>query len=114
MDGIEQVSLTEICPDRSQLVSEDGKNTKSVLCQRCGSKVLCPGTALFAEKEVRIKQLFFWCINQLFICCINHLFIFYDSVILSHTFLFCGDVIMSVKLIRMLPVSIGNLPRVKH
>lgn len=38
--------------DRSDLVSEDGKNIKSVLCQRCGSKVLCPGMAAFAEKEV--------------------------------------------------------------
>ncbi|RXN19501.1 guanine nucleotide exchange factor MSS4-like protein [Labeo rohita] len=34
------------------LVSEDGKNVKAVLCQRCGSKVLCPGMALFAEKEL--------------------------------------------------------------
>uniref|UniRef100_A0A3P9MHT4 Guanine nucleotide exchange factor MSS4 n=1 Tax=Oryzias latipes TaxID=8090 RepID=A0A3P9MHT4_ORYLA len=37
---------------RSELVSEDGKNTKSVLCQRCGCKVLCPGMAVFAEKEL--------------------------------------------------------------
>ncbi|XP_048879842.1 guanine nucleotide exchange factor MSS4 [Brienomyrus brachyistius] len=57
MDRIEQVSSTEICPDRSQLVSEDGKNTKSVLCQRCGSKVLCPGTALFAEKELFLPSM---------------------------------------------------------
>lgn len=40
--------------DRSDLVSEDGKNIKSVLCQRCGSKVLCPGMAAFAEKEVSL------------------------------------------------------------
>lgn len=38
--------------ERSDLVSDDGKNSKSVLCQRCGSKVLCPGMAVFAEKEV--------------------------------------------------------------
>ncbi len=38
--------------DRSDLVSEDGKNSKSVVCQRCGSKVLCPGMAVLAEKEV--------------------------------------------------------------
>lgn len=38
--------------DRTELVSEDGKNTKSVLCQRCGSKVLCPAMAVFTEKEV--------------------------------------------------------------
>lgn len=42
--------------DRSDLVSEDGKNSKSVLCQRCGSKVLCPGMAAFAEKEVWMWQ----------------------------------------------------------
>lgn len=44
-------------PDRSDLVSEDGKNNKSVVCQRCGSKVLCPGMAVFAEKEVRCTVL---------------------------------------------------------
>lgn len=38
--------------DQTELVSEDGKNTKSVLCQRCGSKVLCPDMAMFTEKEV--------------------------------------------------------------
>lgn len=38
--------------DRTELVSEDGKNTKSVVCQRCGSKVLCPAMAVFTEKEV--------------------------------------------------------------
>ncbi|XP_013988013.1 guanine nucleotide exchange factor MSS4 [Salmo salar] len=51
MDNHEQCSPTE-CADRSTLVSEDGKNVKSVLCQRCGSKVLCPGVAVFAEKEL--------------------------------------------------------------
>lgn len=49
MDNSEQ---SKDCLDRAVLVSEDGKNTKSVLCQRCGSKVLCPGMAVFAEKEV--------------------------------------------------------------
>ena len=43
--------------DRSDLVSVDGKNSKSVLCQRCGSKVLCPGMAVFAEKEVGCEAL---------------------------------------------------------
>ena len=38
--------------DRSELLSEDGKKSKSVVCQRCGSKVLCPGMATFEEKEV--------------------------------------------------------------
>lgn len=44
-------------PERSELVSEEGKNTKAVLCQRCGSKVLCPGMALFAEKELFLPSM---------------------------------------------------------
>ncbi|XP_019737008.1 guanine nucleotide exchange factor MSS4 [Hippocampus comes] len=43
--------------DRSDLVSEDGKNSKSVLCQRCGSKVLSPGMAVFAEKELILPSM---------------------------------------------------------
>ncbi|XP_061731470.1 guanine nucleotide exchange factor MSS4 [Nerophis ophidion] len=43
--------------ERADLVSEDGKNSKSVLCQRCGSKVLCPGTAVFAEKELILPSM---------------------------------------------------------
>lgn len=43
--------------DRSDLVSEDGKNSKTVLCQRCGSKVLCPGMAVFAEKELFLPSM---------------------------------------------------------
>ncbi|XP_047203883.1 guanine nucleotide exchange factor MSS4 [Girardinichthys multiradiatus] len=43
--------------DRSDLVSEDGKNTKSVLCQRCGSKVLCPGMAVFTENELFLPSM---------------------------------------------------------
>ncbi|KAM3622104.1 uncharacterized protein V6R79_020386 [Siganus canaliculatus] len=43
--------------DRSDLVSEDGKNSKSVVCQRCGSKVLCPGMAVFAEKELFLPSM---------------------------------------------------------
>lgn len=50
MDDNQQSSETS---DRSDLVSENGKNSKSIVCQRCGSKVLCEGTALFAEKEVK-------------------------------------------------------------
>lgn len=53
MDKEEHGSVdSKECPDRSDLVSEEGKNIKSVLCQRCGSKVLCPGMAVFSEKEV--------------------------------------------------------------
>ncbi|KAI4826752.1 hypothetical protein KUCAC02_030185 [Chaenocephalus aceratus] len=43
--------------DRSDLVSEDGKNIKTVVCQRCGSKVLCPGMAVFAEKELFLPSM---------------------------------------------------------
>ncbi|XP_029947842.1 guanine nucleotide exchange factor MSS4 [Salarias fasciatus] len=43
--------------ERSHLVSEDGKNSKTVLCQRCGSKVLCPGMAVFAEKELFLPSM---------------------------------------------------------
>ncbi|XP_020498065.1 guanine nucleotide exchange factor MSS4 [Labrus bergylta] len=39
------------------LVSEDGKNIKTVVCQRCGSKVLCPGMAVFAEKELFLPSM---------------------------------------------------------
>ncbi|XP_060765955.1 guanine nucleotide exchange factor MSS4 [Neoarius graeffei] len=45
------------CSDPSNLVSEDGKNTKSVVCQRCGSKVLCPGMAVFAEKQLFLPSM---------------------------------------------------------
>lgn len=53
MDDSKQCSSPERSVDPS-LVSEDGKNVKAVLCQRCGSKVLCPGMAVFAEKEVTL------------------------------------------------------------
>ncbi|KAF7208570.1 guanine nucleotide exchange factor MSS4 [Nothobranchius furzeri] len=43
--------------DRTELVSEDGKNTKSVLCQRCGSKVLCPAMAVFTETELFLPSM---------------------------------------------------------
>lgn len=58
MDGSKLMSSPEgsVTLDPS-LVSEDGKNVKAVLCQRCGSKVLCPGMALFAEKEVSILSI---------------------------------------------------------
>lgn len=36
----------------SELVSEEGRNRKAVLCQRCGSRVLQPGTALFSRRQV--------------------------------------------------------------
>ncbi|KPP69840.1 hypothetical protein Z043_111376, partial [Scleropages formosus] len=47
-----EVCPSEGCKDRVGLVSEDGKNSKSVVCQRCSSKVLSPGSAQFTEKEL--------------------------------------------------------------
>lgn len=35
-----------------ELVCARGRNRKAVLCQRCGSRVLLPGTATFARREV--------------------------------------------------------------
>lgn len=35
-----------------ELVCARGRNRKAVLCQRCGSRVLLPGTAVFARREV--------------------------------------------------------------
>ncbi|KAJ7999912.1 hypothetical protein DPEC_G00199330 [Dallia pectoralis] len=57
MDNLEKSSPTEESVDRSTLVSEDGTNLKSVLCQRCGSKVLCPGMGVFAEKELFLPSM---------------------------------------------------------
>ncbi|XP_029549586.1 guanine nucleotide exchange factor MSS4 [Salmo trutta] len=57
MDNQEQCSPSEGYVDRSTLVSGVGKNIKSVLCQRCGSKVLCPGMAVFAEKELFLPSM---------------------------------------------------------
>ena len=39
----------------SELVSEEGRNRKAVLCRRCGSRVLQPGTALFSRRQVRAR-----------------------------------------------------------
>ncbi|XP_077013553.1 guanine nucleotide exchange factor MSS4 isoform X2 [Tamandua tetradactyla] len=35
-----------------ELVSAEGRNRKAVLCQRCGSRVLQPGTALFSRRQL--------------------------------------------------------------
>lgn len=43
--------------ENTELVSEEGKNIKAVLCQRCGSKVLCPGMAVYAEKELFLPSM---------------------------------------------------------
>ncbi|XP_066559592.1 guanine nucleotide exchange factor MSS4 [Amia ocellicauda] len=52
MDSGEADCPTGGSAGRAGLVAQDGKNSKTVLCQRCGSKVLCPGVALFTEKEL--------------------------------------------------------------
>ncbi|XP_064161647.1 guanine nucleotide exchange factor MSS4 [Anguilla rostrata] len=57
MENCGTISGDEGCADLSKLVSEDGKNAKSVLCQRCGSKVLCPGVAVLAEKELFLPSM---------------------------------------------------------
>lgn len=36
----------------AELVCAQGRNLKAVLCQRCGSRVLLPGAATFARREV--------------------------------------------------------------
>ncbi|XP_061688265.1 guanine nucleotide exchange factor MSS4 [Syngnathoides biaculeatus] len=54
---MDQTPQTKAGMDRSDLVSVDGKNSKSVLCQRCGSKVLSPGMAVFAEKELILPSM---------------------------------------------------------
>ncbi|XP_062842795.1 guanine nucleotide exchange factor MSS4 [Trichomycterus rosablanca] len=57
MDDGNQSSDSGRCVDPSSLVSEDGKNMKSVVCQRCASKVLCPGMAVLAEKELFLPSM---------------------------------------------------------
>ncbi|XP_026868293.2 guanine nucleotide exchange factor MSS4 [Electrophorus electricus] len=57
MDKSNPSARNEGSVDTSTLVSEDGKNMKSVVCQRCGSKVLCPGMAIFAEKELFLPSM---------------------------------------------------------
>ncbi|NP_001187603.1 guanine nucleotide exchange factor MSS4 [Ictalurus punctatus] len=57
MERSNESFCSEGCSDPSNLVSEDGKNMKSVVCQRCGSKVLCPGMAVFAEKQLFLPSM---------------------------------------------------------
>lgn len=39
-------------PGSAGLVCAQGRNLRAVLCQRCGSRVLLPGAATFARREV--------------------------------------------------------------
>ncbi|XP_005988447.1 guanine nucleotide exchange factor MSS4 [Latimeria chalumnae] len=42
---------------RGELVLEDGRNSRAVLCQRCGSKVLSAGSALLATKQLFLPSM---------------------------------------------------------
>ncbi|XP_042656080.1 guanine nucleotide exchange factor MSS4 [Tyto alba] len=44
-------------PGSAELVCAQGRNTKAVLCQRCGSRVLLPGAATFARRELRLPAM---------------------------------------------------------
>ncbi|XP_053102452.1 guanine nucleotide exchange factor MSS4 [Hemicordylus capensis] len=40
-----------------ELVCAQGRNRKAVLCQRCGSRVLLPGAAIFARRELFLPSM---------------------------------------------------------
>ncbi|XP_057259705.1 guanine nucleotide exchange factor MSS4 [Pezoporus wallicus] len=44
-------------PGLSELVCAQGRNVKAVLCQRCGSRVLLPGAATFARRELLLPAM---------------------------------------------------------
>ncbi|XP_069627949.1 guanine nucleotide exchange factor MSS4 [Haliaeetus albicilla] len=41
----------------AELVCAQGRNLKAVLCQRCGSRVLLPGAATFARRELLLPAM---------------------------------------------------------
>ncbi|XP_064029844.1 guanine nucleotide exchange factor MSS4 [Pogoniulus pusillus] len=43
--------------DAAALVCAQGRNLKAVLCQRCGSRVLLPGAATFARRELLLPAM---------------------------------------------------------
>nr|BAE38383.1 unnamed protein product [Mus musculus] len=47
----------EPCELQNELVSAEGRNRKAVLCQRCGSRVLQPGTALFSRRQLFLPSM---------------------------------------------------------
>lgn len=51
-EGAVAVAAMEPAEPLNDLVSAEGRNRKAVLCQRCGSRVLQPGTALFSRRQV--------------------------------------------------------------
>ncbi|XP_055584348.1 guanine nucleotide exchange factor MSS4 [Falco biarmicus] len=44
-------------PGSAGLVCAQGRNLKAVLCQRCGSRVLLPGAATFAHRELLLPAM---------------------------------------------------------
>uniref|UniRef100_A0A8B9J2G5 Guanine nucleotide exchange factor MSS4 n=1 Tax=Amazona collaria TaxID=241587 RepID=A0A8B9J2G5_9PSIT len=44
-------------PGWAELVCAQGRNLKAVLCQRCGSRVLLPGAATFARRELLLPAM---------------------------------------------------------
>ncbi|NXD67659.1 MSS4 factor, partial [Eolophus roseicapillus] len=44
-------------PGSAELVCAQGRNLKAVLCQRCGSRVLLPGAATFACRELLLPAM---------------------------------------------------------
>ncbi|NXJ99135.1 MSS4 factor, partial [Corythaixoides concolor] len=44
-------------PGSAELVCAQGRNLKAVLCQRCGSRVLLPGAATFARRELLLPPM---------------------------------------------------------
>ncbi|XP_077983015.1 guanine nucleotide exchange factor MSS4-like [Glandiceps talaboti] len=55
-DGAEEAVATQD-QKGADLKDADGKNTKFVVCQRCQSKVLKPGSAVFAQKELYLPHM---------------------------------------------------------
>ncbi|KAM9369506.1 guanine nucleotide exchange factor MSS4 [Phaethornis superciliosus] len=50
-------SLLPAAPGSAELVCAQGRNLKAVLCQRCGSRVLLPGAATFARRELLLPAM---------------------------------------------------------
>ncbi|XP_030321424.1 guanine nucleotide exchange factor MSS4 [Calypte anna] len=49
--------LPPAAPGSAELVCAQGRNLKAVLCQRCGSRVLLPGAATFARRELLLPAM---------------------------------------------------------
>ncbi|XP_041278521.1 guanine nucleotide exchange factor MSS4 [Pyrgilauda ruficollis] len=46
-----------VAPGSAGLVCAQGRNLRAVLCQRCGSRVLLPGAATFARRELLLPAM---------------------------------------------------------